>query len=64
MMINNLGSFVRRMLVVVRGIGIMGIKVVAIGMVMVGFRVGMVVMQWSRLSGRKWSKCNILMYGI
>lgn len=58
MMINNsLDSFVRIMLVVV------AIKVVVM-LVMVGFRVAMVVMQLTSLNGRKWSKCNILMYGI
>lgn len=58
MMINNsLDSFVRIMLAVV------AIKVVVM-LVMVGFRVAMVVMQLTSLNGRKWSKCNILMYGI
>ena len=61
MMINNsLDSFVRIMLAVV------AIKVVVmlVMVAMVGFRVAMVVMQLSSLNGRKWSKCNILMYGI
>lgn len=68
MMINNsLDSFVRIMLAVVAiKVVVMLVMVVMVGfrVAMVGFRVAMVVMQLTSLNGRKWSKCNILMYGI
>jgi hypothetical protein len=64
MMRNSLVNFARKMLVTGVAIRVEMRIVIVMVMTMVGFRVGIVVMQWSSLNGRKLPNCNILMYGI
>ena len=64
MMRNSLVNFVRKMLVTGVAIRVEMRIVMVMVMTMVVFRVGIVVMQWSSLNGKKWPNCNMSMYGI